>query len=263
MNGSENTAIITLCEKGLGTARRIAVGFPESRIFVHQKVSGIRNDEQTFGEVIRLVSVIWREYGNLVFVLPLGVAVRAIGCHVVNKHVDPAVVVADVGGRWAISLLCGHEGGANGLTLRISNILDAEPVITTTGEAAKFLIVGVGCRRDTPCKEITDAICHTFSRFQLNLSQVRLLASADIKKQEQGILEASRILNVPVRFVSSAQLAQCPQKIGESPFVKEKVGLPGVAEPAALLAGRRTSLLVPKQKFRSVTIAVAKENCTW
>ncbi len=47
------------------------------------------------------------------------------------------MVVVDVGARWAISLLSGHEGGANDLAVAVGNILAAEPVISTTSEALK------------------------------------------------------------------------------------------------------------------------------
>ena len=46
-----------------------------------------------------------------------------------------------------------------------------------------------------------------------------------------------------------------------SDFVQQKVDLPAVAEPAALLAGRRTQLLLRKQVLHGVTVAIARENC--
>jgi cobalt-precorrin 5A hydrolase len=42
--------------------------------------------------------------------------------------------------------------------------------------------------------------------------------------------------------------------------VQEKVNLPAVAEPAALLAGRRTRLLLPKTVYHGVTVAIARES---
>ena len=53
-----------------------------------------------------------------------------------------------------MSLLSGHEGGANDLALQIANLVGAEPVITTTTEALKSVIVGVGCRRGTEAERI-------------------------------------------------------------------------------------------------------------
>ncbi len=45
-------------------------------------------------------------------------------------------------------------------------------------------------------------------------------------------------------------------------IVEEKVAVPAVAEPVALLAGRRTELLLPKTIINSVTVAIARENCS-
>lgn len=71
------------------------------------------------------------ENDALIFVGACGIAVRAIAPYIKNKAVDPAVVVVDEKGKYAISLLSGHLGGANDLTLEIAEIIGAEPVITT------------------------------------------------------------------------------------------------------------------------------------
>ncbi len=67
----------------------------------------------------------------LVFVGASGIAVRAIAPYVKDKTVDPAVAVVDEKGKYAISLLSGHLGGANDLARSIAGIIGAEPVITT------------------------------------------------------------------------------------------------------------------------------------
>lgn len=67
----------------------------------------------------------------LVFVGACGIAVRAIAPYIRDKTVDPAVVVVDEKGKYAISLLSGHLGGANEITRIIAEIAGAEPVITT------------------------------------------------------------------------------------------------------------------------------------
>lgn len=67
----------------------------------------------------------------LIFVGASGIAVRAIAPYVKDKTEDPAVAVVDEKGKYAVSLLSGHLGGANDLVRSIAEITGAEPVITT------------------------------------------------------------------------------------------------------------------------------------
>jgi cobalt-precorrin 5A hydrolase len=172
-------------------------------------------------------------------------------------------VAVDAGGRWAISLLSGHEGGANDLAVTVANILSAEPVISTTTEALKTVIVGVGCRRGTKSAQILTAISQALQEGGLEVSQVRLISSADIKSREQGLLEAANELGVPLRFISSEEIRDSRRRFHHSDFVRQKVNLPAVAEPAALLAGRRTKLILRKRAYNGVTVALAQESCLW
>ena len=68
---------------------------------------------------------------GLIFVGACGIAVRSIAPYVVSKKSDPAVLVVDECGKFVISLLSGHLGGANALALKTAEILGAEPVVTT------------------------------------------------------------------------------------------------------------------------------------
>lgn len=67
----------------------------------------------------------------MVFVGACGIAVRSIAPYVKDKRTDPAVLVVDERGRFVISLLSGHIGGANALAVRVASSLGAVPVVTT------------------------------------------------------------------------------------------------------------------------------------
>ena len=68
---------------------------------------------------------------NLVCVMAAGIVVRGISPYLKGKDTDPAVVVVDEAGRFAVSLLSGHLGGANELARGVAQVLGGTPVITT------------------------------------------------------------------------------------------------------------------------------------
>lgn len=253
-------AFITFSREGRGLGALIAKKLPDVQIYLHESVTNHDEDAIPFESVMTLAAKIFHDYEGLIFCAPCGLAVRAIAPHIEHKKKDPAVVVLDILARYAVSLLSGHEGGANGLALELSNLLGAEPVISTSTEAAKTIIVGVGCRRGVESERIIESINQGLAQAGLDISQVRTLASADIKNDEAGLIEAARVLGLPLRFIPSEEIKACRRMIQVSEFVTEKTGLPAVAEPAALLAGRRTTLVLPKTKFRGVTIAIARES---
>ncbi len=254
--------VITLSAKGAVLAEAVAAGVDGCDIFVHRDVTELPAAER-FDRVIDLTERIFSRYDGLIYIMPTGVVVRGIAGKLTHKKKDPAVVAVDVGGRWAVSLLSGHEGGANGLAVMVANIIDAEPVISTTTEAVKTIIVGVGCRRGASSEKIIAAITQSLESVGRSVDEVRIIASADIKSDEPGLIAAAARLEVPVRFISSQDIRNCDTKFERSEFVQEKVNLPAVAEPSALLAGVRTELLLAKQKFQSVTVALAVERCLW
>jgi cobalt-precorrin 5A hydrolase len=252
-------AFISLSPEGAALAFHLQKAWPEGEVFLHRQVLS-RFPAKRFDSILALTKTIFSKFEGLIYVMPTGVAVRSLACCLQHKTQDPAVVVVDVGGRYAISLLSGHEGGANDLALRVGNVLEAEPIITTTTEALKRLIVGIGCRRGAAKESIIVAVQTALEESALEINQVRYLASADIKADEEGLIQAAIILGIPLRFIASQEIGTTIKAFEHSPFVKAKVNLPGVAEASALLAGRRTQLILPKKIINGVTIAIAREN---
>lgn len=101
----------------------------------------------------------------LIFVGAVGIAVRAIAPYVTSKLHDPAVVVVDETGTFAVSLLSGHLGGANDLTRQAAKLCGAVPVITTATDRNGVFAVDSwarmqGCTVENPrrIKEISSRL---------------------------------------------------------------------------------------------------------
>ncbi len=255
-------ALISLSKEGAALVFYLKKALPEGEVFLHRQVSWPLPAKR-FDSILTLTKEIFFQYEGLIYVMPAGVAVRSLAPYLHHKTQDPAAVVVDVGGRFAISLLSGHEGGANDLALLVGNILGAEPIITTSTEALKSVIVGIGCRRGAGAEVIMTAVKTALEESAVGIDQVRYLASADIKSDEKGLIEAAKRLEVPLRFIASQEIRTTIKAFEHSEFVKKKVNLPSVAEASALLAGRRTQLILPKKIFNGVTIAIARENFLW
>lgn len=76
----------------------------------------------------------WSGAGQLVLIMPSGIAVRAIAPLLGHKATDPAVVCLDEAGRSVIALLGGHQAGANELAKRIAALTGGQAIITTASD---------------------------------------------------------------------------------------------------------------------------------
>ncbi|MFQ7828474.1 hypothetical protein [Clostridium fessum] len=91
----------------------------------------------------QVVKEAFQEKEAILFVGAAGIAVRLIAPWVQDKLKDPAVLVIDEQGRYAIPILSGHVGGCNELAEAAAQILGAEPVITTATDLRQAFAVDV------------------------------------------------------------------------------------------------------------------------
>jgi cobalt-precorrin 5A hydrolase len=204
----------------------------------------------------------FREHRQWVLVMTTGIAVRYLQGLLADKQSDPGVVVLDEGCRFAVSLSGGHEGGANQLAYRVANRVGAVPVITTATEALKPLVIGVGCRRGVSSEQIDSAIEHGLARIERSRSEVREIATIDLKQDEPGLNAWCERNGVALRVIPRELVQQRPWVTQPSDWVRKNIGVDGVCEACALLATFRGRLLLPKTILDGVTVAIVEESAS-
>lgn len=117
-----NTAYFYLTDEGGKLAHKLAAAHP-----------GDIYNKENFKENLRAG---FDRYDSLVCIMATGIVVRILAPLIVHKTSDPAVVVLDQKGKYAISLLSGHLGGANDLAREMAAISGGEAVITTATDVA-------------------------------------------------------------------------------------------------------------------------------
>jgi cobalt-precorrin 5A hydrolase len=141
---TKRIALVVLTKAGLALALRLQQGlatdvhiYASPRAFPHKSPPSITR----FAKVASLLSELWTTYDQIVLFFALGAVVRLIAPLLQHKHVDPGIVAIDDAGRFAISIVSGHSGDANGLAQRCAKILGAIPVVTTASEVHNTLAV--------------------------------------------------------------------------------------------------------------------------
>ena len=259
-------ALITITGCGLAVSNRVIEGLDDSVVdlFLPGKFEGKSDVATIYTESLSsLTSRIFNKYDGIVYIMAMGIVLRVIAPNIRDKYNDPAIVVIDDVGRYVISALSGHEGGANRLSLKIAGILHTDAVITTGSESVKDVIIGIGCKRGAFADDIKQAIENSLRDVNIPMDRVRLLSTIDLKAHEPGLIAVSRELNIPLRIIARDEIASCLIEYKESEFVRKSIGVGAVCEPAAILGGRKTKLILTKQKFSGITIAIAVENFTW
>ncbi|MEU1341656.1 precorrin-3B C(17)-methyltransferase [Streptomyces sp. NPDC005827] len=114
--------LISATAAGAAARDRLAAAWPDrTRVY-----------DGPVGDAVRSA---FAECEQLVCFLATGAVVRLIAPLLREKATDPGVVCVDEGGRFAVSLVGGHGGGANELAVAVGEVLAARPVVTTATDA--------------------------------------------------------------------------------------------------------------------------------
>lgn len=131
-------AVVAITRNGALLGKRLRDGLPGTELHVSSRYAGQAGRERsTFdpGELRDVLTALWGEVDGFVLIMATGIVVRMIAPLLESKQSDPAVVVMDDAGRFAISLLSGHLGGGNELAERCAFISGARAVVTTATDA--------------------------------------------------------------------------------------------------------------------------------
>ena len=125
----------------------------------------------------------------------------------------------------------------------------------------KNIILGIGCKRNTPKEKIIEKINYVMETQNLEMDSIKKAASAWVKSDEIGLIEAMEELEIPIKFFNKEEILKVENLVEErSEFVKNQIGVYGVSEPCAYLASsKKGSFLVKKVKLEGITISIFEE----
>jgi len=251
-------AIIALTRKGVETATKISMALEKLEI-----KNNVFSPEQcvpwgTMPLDVRLgefVKGIFGEVDAIIGVMAAGIIVRAVAPCLKSKLSDPAVVCVDVSGRFAISLLSGHYGGANELTRIIAREIGAIPVITTASDVMGKMSVDEAARL-LHCKiQNPDSLVAVNSAL-VNGKHVGLVVVGDVK------ISANMIFGYDVKYADTVKEAVAPLKnfdagviITEKPMSTERL-----PKSVTILTPKKITVGVGARKSASANEIVAAVN---
>ncbi len=160
--------IFYITERGQALAKRIASFFIDSEVLKFD---------------VSLPKKQWEKRNAFIFIMATGIVVRTIAPLLKDKKTDPAVVVLDEKGQYAVSLVSGHLGGANRLARQVASLLDAEAVITTASDINNLPSIDLWAKNNRLNIENWDALSRVATRL-INEETIRVYSETEITLPE-------------------------------------------------------------------------------
>jgi cobalt-precorrin 5A hydrolase len=154
----ELVTVAALTPQGAALARRLREDLGEALCRLPRRLAKECPEEIPFDRVAEVFQEAFSRRQPLVCIMAAGIAVRGAAPFLKNKATDPPVVVVDEQGRYAVSLLSGHLGGANDLARRVARILGGQAVITTATDVNNLPALDVLAPRLGLAVENPDAV---------------------------------------------------------------------------------------------------------
>lgn len=124
----------------------------------------------------------------------------------------------------------------------------------------KNIVVGMGCRRDTPFELLYQKLTGLLAHYQLDISAVKQIGSVIIKADEKGLIALADKLAVPFQVFPIEVLQEHEHRFPASEFVRKTLGIGSVSQPSAWLMSNG-QLLGETLKEDGVTITLGVSEC--
>ncbi len=124
-------SIIALTPGGAELARRLGQSLPDVCLYLPDRLRAEDRCCYYREPLAELLPRLFAQGDALCCIMSTGIVARLLAPHLRGKAVDPAVVVMDEAGEFAISLFSGHLGGANELARQLAQLSGGRAVITT------------------------------------------------------------------------------------------------------------------------------------
>lgn len=259
MSAINNIAIAVIRDEGLPVARKLHKSYPSWDLWMPISCNPESHEKGFDSPFKNWLSASFDNYQGFVCFMAVGIVVRSVSSMIPDKLSGPGIVVCDEFGRHAISLLGGHEGGANSLAFAVANKLGANPVITTGTESVKPYILGIGCRKNASYEGLEKLTLKVLEKAGVPFDSIRCVASIDLKEDEPCLIKLTETHNWPLRIFTKEEILTARLNITPSDFVKDKLGVPGVCEPTALIASHFGEIIIEKMTENGCAVALIRE----
>ena len=199
-------------------------------------------NSETPGGIKEFLESSWSKYDGFIFISATGIAVRMCQPYIKSKDIDPAIVVIDDEGKFSISLLSGHLGGANGIAKSIGDYLEATTVITTASDNRGI--------------ESIDMFAKENDYYIEDLSTVTRIASMMVNNKRVGIYtEDEKLINYP-NLIKVDDLNNIEQLVEGIIVVSSMKDIGPIDIPYTILRPRNINIGIGCRKGKEVEIVI-------
>ncbi|MCM1334477.1 MAG: cobalt-precorrin 5A hydrolase [Bacteroides sp.] len=132
-----------------------------------------------------------------------------------------------------------------------------KPFALTLNLVPKNIVVGIGCKKNTPAEVIRDRVGEAFSRAGIDPARIGAAATIDLKAGEKGLIGFCKKAGIALTAYPAEVLMSVEGDFKSSDFVKARTGADNVCERSAVLRSGGT-LVIPKTTGSGVTVAAAE-----